>query len=240
LLEDATLTGRELLAEVGETTMEWVLEGLRRGKHGKADIPTRLAAGEWQFGDQAFVAIRGCASGEEEHWLVTFQHEHFNRSFAPPLWRTDVRLTSIGDQVEFDLSVRATSLVADAPARFRPVRPRLVLTLVTCHDASIAGARVFAEPLRAADEDVERLVPDVLLSSKRRLPADAAPLLILRRFARDRTFRRATAPNGALIAGQRLGVSRSVAGKASHRAGDALARSQVRIDFRRGGLFLAH
>lgn len=160
-LRDESDPGISLLRRVAEDSVLWTRRGIDWGP-----FPF---AGEWALGPREHLTIDTVGDGTHLAWRLRWQQP--DRAGKPLLWFSEVRLATLGEEVEFRIEVRVTSDAAAVRPDYASVgRPRLVSAVVTKYPAFFVGQRVDAQPWSLDASRIPDFVNEHLTSPERKLP----------------------------------------------------------------------
>lgn len=160
-LRDEAEPGTALLQRVAEDALHWTRRELDWGSF---PFP-----GEWVIGPREHLRIDAVGSGDLLAWRLRWQQP--DAAEKPLLWFSEVRLATLGDEVEFRIEIRVTSDATAVRPEYASVgRPRLVPTVVTKYPAFFVGQRVDAQPWSLDPSRIPAFVRERLTSPERKLP----------------------------------------------------------------------
>ena len=160
-LRDESDKGVSLLRRVAEDAVHWTRREIEWGS-----FPY---SGEWTLSSREYLSIDTVGGAERLAWRLRWQQP--DTAGKPLLWFSEVRLSTLGDEVEFRIEVRVTSDASTVRPEYASVgRPRLVSTVVTKYSAFFVGHRVDAQPSSLDASRIPAFVAETLRSPERTLP----------------------------------------------------------------------
>ncbi|MBI2764845.1 MAG: hypothetical protein HYX53_02910 [Chloroflexi bacterium] len=160
-LRDESDKGISLLRRVAEDTVHWTRREIEWGS-----FPY---SGQWSLSSREYLSVDTVGGDERLAWRLRWQQP--DAAGKPLLWFSEVRLSTLGDEVEFRIEVRVTSDAGAVRPEYASVgRPRLVSTVVTKYPAFFVGHRVDAQPSSLDASQIPAFVEGTLRSPKRALP----------------------------------------------------------------------
>ncbi|MCC6268867.1 MAG: hypothetical protein IT300_14965 [Dehalococcoidia bacterium] len=152
--------GPDLLRRLAEDVVLWTRRDI-----GWTQFPH---PGMWDLGGKEHIRVEAASASGSLAWRLRWQQP--DASDKPLLWFSEVRLATLGDDVECRIEVRVTSDASEVRPEFASVgRPRLVPNVVTKYPSFFLGQRVDAQPWFVDAPRIPSFV-ERLASSDRRLP----------------------------------------------------------------------
>ena len=145
-----------------------VLDWVRSAQKGNG-IRIDPQAGDYDLGPLGTAVITADAFASAKTWSLVWDRP--DAAGREIVWRSEVRLATLGTDVEATVAVRIVSQKrVVVPERAHVNRPRLISFLASKYKASVGGQRIDVEPTRILGNSVLHFHQDTLRSPERVLP----------------------------------------------------------------------